>query len=242
MARRTRPVDTDPEGRPVRRALTRDYIVATALAVLDRDGVDGLSMRKLATELGVNPMAVYHHLPNKAALFDGVVEAVFSEFLAEDDLELRTGTWRDHLTAHLRRLRDVLRRHPNVLPVLATRPAHAPAMMEFGDRVIGLLSGSGFTEHDLLVIISSLRTYTIGQVLNEAAHPVGGAAPRAEDIAALMRRYPNLSKALDGGHDPDAQYALTVQCMLDGFENRMRKSGMDQADTGVAAGTRSARS
>lgn len=220
------PLDTDAEGRPVRRALTRDYIIRTALAILDRDGVDGLSMRKLGNELGVNPMAFYHHLPNKAALFDGVVEAVFDKFIAEHDIDTpaRADTWREQLATHMRLFRTVLRRHPNVLPVLATRPAYAPSLMAFGDRVIGLLRDSGFTEHDLLVMISSLRSYTIGQLLAEVGQPIGGPTTSPNEATALIEHYPNLAKAIAGGYDPDAHYELTLQSMLDGFEQRLHRT------------------
>lgn len=216
-------LDTDAEGRPVRRALTREYIIRTALALLDRDGPDGLSMRKLATELGVNPMAFYHHMPNKSALFDGVVEAVLTEFAADADTVPPGGTWREQLTALMHLFRSVLRRHPNVLPILATRPAYTPSLLAFGDRAIGLLRGAGFTEHHLLVMISSLRAYTIGQLLVEVGQPVGGPTTSPDEAAALIDAYPNLAKAITGGYDPEAQYELTLQSMLDGFEKRLRR-------------------
>ena len=208
----------------MRRALTRDYIIRTALALLDRDGVDGLSMRKLGNEVGVNPMAFYHHLPNKAALFDGVVEAVFDEFVAEHDVGTPAGTWREQLASLMRLFREVLRRHPNVLPVLATRPAYAPSLMAFGDRVIGLLRESGPPEHDLLVMISSLRSYTIGQLLTDVGQPIGGPTAGMDEATALLERYPNLAKAIAGGYDPDAHYELTLQSMLDGFEKRLHRT------------------
>ncbi|WP_326557124.1 TetR/AcrR family transcriptional regulator [Micromonospora sp. NBC_01796] len=215
------PLGTDAEGRPVRRALTRDHIIRTALAVLDRDGVDGLSMRKLGAELGVNPMAFYHHLPNKAALFDGVVEAVFGEVAVGLDTLNREDTWREQLAALMRQFRTVLRQHPNVLLILATRPAYTPSLMAFGDRTIGLLSDAGITAHDLLVMISALRSYTIGQLLVEVGQPVGGPTADPDEAAALIAPYPNLATAIAGGYDPDGQYEITLQAMLDGFEQRL---------------------
>jgi TetR/AcrR family tetracycline transcriptional repressor len=218
-----KPLDTDAEGRPIRRALTREYIIRTALAVLDRDGADGLTMRKLGAELGVNPMAFYHHLPNKSALFDGVAEAVLGEFTTGLDTLPRGGTWRERLATLMRLFRTVLRRHPNVLMILATRPAYTPSLMTFGDRTIGLLCDAGFTEHDLLIMISALRSYTIGQLLAEVGQPVGGPAVGPDEATALIEHYPNLAKAVAGGYDPDAHYELTLQSMLDGFEQRLRR-------------------
>lgn len=223
MTRRTepgRPLQTDAEGRPVRPALTRDHIIRVALALLDRDGVDGLSMRKLGAELGVNPMAFYHHLPNKAALFDGVVEAVYDEFVTAVDARRWKNTgWRDRLEGMMHLFRDTMRRHPHVLIVVATRPPPAPAMLAFSDRTIGLLVGPGRTERDVLAMISALRSYTIGQLLAEIGQPVGG--PATAELP-LDETLPHLSRAVAGGYDPDADYAWTVGSLLDGFENRLR--------------------
>ncbi|MEU8247420.1 TetR/AcrR family transcriptional regulator [Nonomuraea sp. NPDC048916] len=213
-----RPVSTDDTGRPVRLALTREYIVRTALAILDRDGVAGLSMRKLAAELGTNPMAFYHHLPNKAALFDGVVEAAYAEIDIDIEALARTGTWRDMLTTFARSLRDVLRHHPHVLAIIATRPAYAPSILGLADRALGGLRGSGFTDRDLLVMVNALRAFTIGHVLAEVGEPVGGPTPTEEEAVGLLDRYPNLARAVSGGYQPQEQFEQVLQAMLDGFE------------------------
>lgn len=218
-----RPVITDDAGRPVRPALTREYIVRTALAILDRDGIAGLSMRKLGAELGTNPMAFYHHLPNKAALFDGVVEAAYAEIDIDIEALACTGTWRDMLTAYARSLRDVLRRHPNVLVIIATRPAYTPSVLGLADRALRALRGSGFTDHDLLVMVNALRAFTIGHLLAEVGQPVGGPTPTEEEAVALIDRYPNLARAIRGGYRPQEQFDQVLQAMLDGFERRLRR-------------------
>lgn len=214
--------DTDDTGRPVRPALTREFIIRKALAILDRDGIDGLSMRKLGAELGTNPMAIYHYLPNKSALFDAVVAAIYGELAVDLDALARQGTWREQLTTLMRRLRAILRRHPNVLLVIATRPAYTPSLLTFGDRALGLLHGAGFSDHDLLIMISSLRAYTIGHLLAEIGQPVGGPTASPDEAKALFDGYPNLARAVAGGYDPDEQYELVLQAMLDGFERRLR--------------------
>jgi AcrR family transcriptional regulator len=215
-----RRVTTDAAGRPVRLALTREYIVRTALAILDRDGAAGLSMRKLGAELGTNPMAFYHHLPNKAALFDGVVEAAYAEIDIDIEALARTGTWRDVLTGFARSLRDVLRRHPHVLVIIATRPAYAPSILGLADRALGVLRNSGFTDRDRdpLVAINAVRSFTIGHVLAEVGEPVGGPTPSEEEAVALLGRYPNLARAVSGGYRPQEQFDQVLQAMLDGFE------------------------
>jgi TetR/AcrR family tetracycline transcriptional repressor len=219
-----RPVTTDDTGRPVRPALTREYIVRTALAILDRDGIAGLSMRKLGAELGTNPMAFYHHLPNKAALFDGVVEAAYAEIDIDIESMARTGTWRVILTTFAHRLCDVLRRHPHVLVIIATRPAYTPSILGLADRALGVLRGSGFADRDLLVMVNALRSLTIGHVLAEVGEPVGGPTPTEEEAVALIDRYPNLARAVKGGYRPQEQFNRVLQAMLDGFEQWLRPS------------------
>jgi TetR/AcrR family tetracycline transcriptional repressor len=207
------------ESRPVRPALSRDYIIRTALAIIDRDGVAKLSMRRLGTELRVDPMAVYYYLPNKSALFDGVVEAVYSEIdLAGLD---PAAAWQEQLGEFLRRLRAAVRRHPNALPVLSTRPAYMPKMLEFGEHALGVLEGAGFSARLAIDMVNCLGTFTIGHVLAEVGEPVGGATATPEEVAASVTAgdFPRLAKAFADGYQyrPDEQYELGLRALLDGF-------------------------
>jgi TetR/AcrR family tetracycline transcriptional repressor len=205
------------EARPVRPALNRDYIIRTALTIIDRDGLAKLSMRKLGQELGADPMAVYHYLPSKAALFDGIVDAVYREIdLTGFDYD---APWREQVTAFLHALRAAVRRHPNVLMVLSTRPAYVPARLGFGEHALGLLTGAGFTTQQAVDMVNCLGTFTIGHVLAEVGEPVGGATGTDEELATVVGDYPRLAAALAGGYEyrPDEQYELGLQAMLDGF-------------------------
>ncbi|GAA3455335.1 TetR/AcrR family transcriptional regulator [Dactylosporangium matsuzakiense] len=211
-----RPMATDATGRPVRPALTREYIVRTALAMLDRDGPAGLSMRKLGAEIGVNPMAFYHHLPNKAALFDGVVEAAYAEIDVGPDA--LAGDWRDILATFARSLYAVLRRHPHVVPLVATRPAYNPAVLGLAERALGALRRSGYADRDLLVMVGALRSFTIGHVLAESGDPAGGPVATPQEAADLLGAYPNLARAIAGGYRPQDQFEQVLAALLDGFE------------------------
>jgi TetR/AcrR family tetracycline transcriptional repressor len=208
-----------PESRPVRPALSRDYIIRTALSIIDRDGIAKLSMRRLGTELGADPMAIYYYLPNKSALFDGVVEAVYSE-IDLDGVDLRA-PWQEQIAQFMRRIRAAVRRHPNALPVLSTRPAYMPKMFEFGEYALGVLGTAGFGAQLAIDMINCLGTFTIGHVLAEVGEPVGGATATAEEVAASVPAgaYPRLAKAFADGYEyrPDQQYELGLRALLDGF-------------------------
>jgi AcrR family transcriptional regulator len=204
------------DARPVRPALNRDYIIRTALAIIDRDGLAKLSMRRLGQELGADPMAVYHYLPSKAALFDGVVEAVYREI---DTTGLdRDAPWPAQLTAFLHALRAAIRRHPNALPVLSTRPAYVPAMLGYGEHALSVLTAAGFTSQQAIDIVNCLGTFTIGHVLAEVGEPVGGATATDEELADMLGAYPRLAAAMSRyEYRPDEQYELGLKAMLDGF-------------------------
>ena len=109
----------EPE-RPTRPALSREFILRTALRIVDDEGPDKLTMRHLGAVLGVDPMAVYHYLPNKAALFDGIVETIWS-FIGPASIPTEGG-WRQRLAGAMHSFRDVLRQHPRAVAILGTRP------------------------------------------------------------------------------------------------------------------------
>lgn len=198
--------------------LDRTRIVRAALAIIDRDGIPGLSMRKLGAELGVDPMAVYYYLPNKSALFDGVIEAVYLE--ADFDSLPGEGDWRELSRVFLHRLRDTILRHPHALPILSTRPAYVEPMLRFSDRLLGIFDVAGFTAAQAIDLANCLATFTIGHALAQVGEPVGGATAAPEELEAMISGYPRLHKAFVDGYEynPDPQYELGLTAMLDGFE------------------------
>ena len=102
--------------------ITRDVILAAALAIIDADGADGLSMRRLARALGRDPMILYRHTPSKAALLDGVAEIV----LAQLRVDSADPDWAAQLRTVARDYRALALAHPRVVPMLVTRPLATP--------------------------------------------------------------------------------------------------------------------
>lgn len=121
--------------------LTRERIVATALDLVDSDGPEALSMRRLGADLGVDPMAVYYHLPNKDALLDAIVEAVMAEIAVDDDD--RSAPAEERILRAALSYRDALLAHARALPIVLTRsPATATAMRPV-EVLLGILSDAG---------------------------------------------------------------------------------------------------
>jgi TetR/AcrR family tetracycline transcriptional repressor len=197
--------------------LSRDCIVRTALDIIDRDGLAALSMRNLGSALGVDPMAIYYHVPDKVALFDGVVEAIYGEFNA--DAIAITGDWRDQFEGFMRAVRRILRRHPNALPVIATRPVNSTRVYAILERGLSVLVQAGFPSETALRAITCMTVFTIGHSLAEVGQPVGGepTGGQAEHLPDATV-FPHAAAALAAGYQPDTEYDLGLNAMLDGLE------------------------
>lgn len=186
-----------PRSRDPRSPLTRQRVVSAALRIVDRDGLDGLTMRALGRELGVDPMAAYYHVPNKAALLDGVVEAVWSELSLPEPSDQ---PWQLQLEQIARAMRETLRRHPNALPILATRPNMSAAGFRLTDRTLGVLLQAGLPAAEALDFVNAAGEFLLGHALAEAGPPFAGLAPGDDDILAAITdaagQYPHLTAAL----------------------------------------------
>jgi AcrR family transcriptional regulator len=149
--------------------LTRDTVLTAALELIDRDGVEGFSMRRLAAVLACDPMALYRYASNKVALLDGVVETV----LAELKVDPSDSDWVAQLRAVARRYRQLTLAHPKVVPLLVTHPLATPlALRPQGtlrplEDILTLLTRAGFSPRDALHIYRALFGFLHGHVLDE---------------------------------------------------------------------------
>jgi TetR/AcrR family transcriptional regulator, tetracycline repressor protein len=203
MARRRRS-DSDGE-------LSRERLVREALALVDAEGLQALSMRRLAARLGVEAASLYYWLPNKAAIVDGVVEAIRAEAF-EIDVD-RSMPWTDALRFLAYRYREVLHAHPNALPVMA-RPITTERGMTFADTAIGLLREQGLDVVTANLALTAVVAYVIGSCLGEVRTPGAAAdAPRLSDpellslgLALPAEQFPNLhalAVAVSSGSPPN---------------------------------------
>lgn len=157
--------------------LSRARVLASALEVVDRDGLSGLSMRKLGAELGVEAMALYRYAPNKDALLDGLVEAFDQEL--EDTLTADAGNaadaaaWQEELHRRAHATYEVAMRHPNVVPLLATRLLSTPlarrpaAVLRSDERVLALLDDARIAEPTAVSLHRAFTAWLLGYLLVE---------------------------------------------------------------------------
>ena len=214
------PPDEGPGGR---RALTRERVVAEALAMIAADGAQSLSMRALAARLGVVPGALYRHVRGKEQLYALVLDAV----LREVDCRADPATpWAAQAAALARRLRAVLENHPGVAALLKTRDPLSPTSLELAEAFLAPLLAAGLSGREAALAFRLIYDYTLG-----LADPASPAEQRLRDTAtreqlhAFFRslpadRFPALAAygvhAWDG--DRDQRFSAGLETLLRGLQ------------------------
>ena len=154
---------TRRERRP---ALTHERVVAAAVELADDQGIEALSMRKLAQALGVEAMSLYHHVANKDALLDGLVDLVFGEV----QLPAPAGAaWRAPMRARMVSLHDALRRHPWATAVLESRTSPGAPSLHQHEACLAVLRAGGFSVRHALLAFAVLDAYVLGFAVQEQA-------------------------------------------------------------------------
>jgi AcrR family transcriptional regulator len=218
---------------PERAPLSRKRVLRGALAVADAGGIRALTIRSLATELGVKPMAVYHHVANKDEILDGIVDIVFSEI----DLPSADGDWLAEIRRRAASARRVLARHPWAIGLLESRTSPGPATLRHHDAVIGTLRAAGFSVEMTAHAYALLDSYVYGFALQESALPLSDPETVADVAEPMMQQFPPgeyphlvelatefvLQPGYDFGNEFDFGLSLILEALagsLDGVDER----------------------
>jgi TetR/AcrR family tetracycline transcriptional repressor len=214
-----------------RQHLTRQRVVAGALAVVDREGLDGLTMRTLGRELGVDPMAVYHWFPNKIAILQGVVEAILGEIpTSEPPVSTSWPAWVAEVAHGYRR---VLLDHPNALPIVSTQPVLTPAGLRVVEMACRPLVAAGFRPTEALAVVNDVAALVIGSVLVQAGVTPGtepvtrdqvSSAYLAVDASELPLVTRAMAEAAPGDFDSDLQFGSLLDAYVQGLVIRAGRS------------------
>jgi len=223
-----------------RSPLTQDRVLEAATAIADRDGIDALTMRRLADDLGVEAMSIYYHLPNKNAILDGLVERIFTEIGAEvGGFGAQTSdlSWSQSLRARILGARRVMLRHPWVPQVLESRSTLCPAMVRYIDGSVALMRAGGVSfdliHHALHALGSRLHGFTQELRMDGAPSDAAGAAASEAELAQMMQLAPNRAAMLAevvhddpdstlGWCDDQTEFEFGLDILLDGLERRAR--------------------
>ncbi|HEX6678330.1 MAG TPA: TetR/AcrR family transcriptional regulator C-terminal domain-containing protein [Actinomycetes bacterium] len=219
----------DPGAEP-RPPLTKQRVLRAALALADRGGVGSLSMRKLAQELGVEAMSLYHHVANKDEILDGLVDVVFGEI----DLPTGEAGWKAAMRRRAISAREALRRHPWAIGLMESRSTPGSANVRHHDAVLGILRNAGFTVALAAHAYSLLDSYIYGFALQEASLPFHTPEETAEVARTIMAgfpadAYPYLTEiavehVLQPGYDYGNEFLFGLDLILDGLD-RARGAG-----------------
>ena len=215
------------QGAERRTQLTRERVLAAGIELADRDGIESISMRRLAQELGVEAMSLYTHVRNKDDLLDGMVDAVISEIPTDAD----GADWKTSLRRMVFAARGVVLNHPWAPAVIVSRTAAGPAMLHYTNAAIGILREGGFTvaqaHHALHLLGSRALGFTqdlfdeSGDVDPEAVatllRELGGALPYVAEMALAVSHDGAL-----GPCDDQAEFEFALDFILDGLERLQR--------------------
>ncbi|MEW6153940.1 MAG: TetR/AcrR family transcriptional regulator C-terminal domain-containing protein [Actinomycetota bacterium] len=182
------PAGTDTAGKG--QVLDREAILGSALELVDEVGLAGLNMRALAQRLGVGTMSLYHHVPNKDALLDGIVEALLGgiEIPAAD-----AGSWDERALLMARSLRAVALCHPHCVPLMVTRPFATGDALRPCEAAFDVLAEAGLSTEQALIAFRTIVAYVLGFVMMESAGFFGGVGPGRDPDELLELGLPRLA-------------------------------------------------
>ncbi|GAA4188683.1 TetR/AcrR family transcriptional regulator C-terminal domain-containing protein [Microbacterium oryzae] len=210
--------------------LSQRTIAEAALAVIDAEGEDALSMRKLAQTLGSSAMSIYTYFPDKQALLDGVTQLLLAEVATPTD-ELH---WRDAMRFIMRSVRDVALRHPRAATLIRRFPPHTPDALAFVEAGFRCFRRAGFDALSTARCYRALAAYSLGTIDVELGGYFGAEArritpPARESIdelsaARLLPLVTEIGPTLNG-QDDTAEFEYGLELLLDGFADAMSRAG-----------------
>ncbi|HEX8036844.1 MAG TPA: TetR/AcrR family transcriptional regulator C-terminal domain-containing protein [Ktedonobacterales bacterium] len=167
--------------------LTRQRVLEAALHLIDREGLEGFSMRKLGAMLGVEAMSLYNHVESKRVLFDGVIELLVAEAPYPDQFD---GTPREELWAFAHAFRDVLRAHPHVLPLVATSPLRTEASLVVLDHLLLTIHRAHITGIQAIYALQCLVGFIVGHTWIETGTLPATDLEREPNGPMVWRQFP----------------------------------------------------
>jgi len=214
----TRPVA--PDG-----GLTKMRVVTEAVRLADREGVHGLSMRRLASELGAGAMSLYHYVASRDDLLDAMVDVVFAEIeLPSDDTD-----WQSAMRQQAHSAREALARHPWAIGLMESRTTPGPANLRHREAFTACLRKAGFS-----IVMAThanwlLNSYVYGYALQEASLPFDsaqGLADMTEEVYLPQlppETYPYLRESaaalMHAGYDPTNEFSFGLELILSGLHS-----------------------
>ncbi len=218
--------EKDPKNRE---RLSRERIVTAALRIMDDEGLEAVTMRRVAHELGVEAMSLYHHVGDKDELLDGICEQVMADF----EFPIPTGDWAENCRAGARAWRRLMQRHPEVIELFARQrgPVSSVESMRPSEFALRLLRESGLPDRDVAQAFHAIGGYIQGFVEMERGSMTGGTD------AAHVTAHQALAESLDPEEfealravspyfadcSPDEQFEFGLDLLIQGLLAKVRQ-------------------
>jgi AcrR family transcriptional regulator len=210
--------------------ITRDQIAAAGIAVADVLGAEGVTMRRVAAEIGCGTMSLYRHVRNKDELIELMIDTVVAE---DGSLSASpSGDWRADLGAIASRTRQTMLRHPWLARLLPGRQVLGPNMLAAMELALAAVDGLGLPLPDMVAMIRAINAFVLGYVQNELAEQDGRLAPGLAESGWRRAVFPYVRQIAEAGRHPlftrmateaagfappDAEFGWGLQRVLDGF-------------------------
>jgi AcrR family transcriptional regulator len=227
-------------GSAPRISLSRERVLRAAVKVADERGIEALTMRRLAEDLGAEAMSLYYHVANKEDILDGVVDVIATEInnvVGQIDVPAKGADWKKAVRQRILSAREVFLRHPWAPRVFETRTNTSPAVLQYHDALIGLMRDGGFSYDLIHHALHALGSRALGftQELFDPGDGAGGeeAAAAMENMASQL---PNLvGMLMEVAHDdPDStlgwcddqtEFEFGLDLILDGLDRLRETAG-----------------
>ncbi|GAA3447955.1 TetR/AcrR family transcriptional regulator [Planomonospora venezuelensis] len=207
--------------------LSRPRIVAAAIDLIEREGADAVSMRRIAADLGVGVMSLYNHVPNKAALLDAVAETVLSGIEFTDDPD---ADWTDRVRMQARAFRQIAHHYPRCTMVVVSRQLQSTAGLLPVERALATLRSAGFDGEEAVRILRMFIAYIVGSLLREVGvtptfAPVHHAEVDVAKVDPVLFPQTNALAAELGSCDHESEFEFGVELLVQAIAVRRERRG-----------------
>ena len=216
---------------PQRGTITREKVLLAAINVIDAEGLREFSMRRVAETFGVETMALYHYVHGREDLLDGVVEHVIDELYGDPDVHMQSDNWQDYLVRLAHGVRRIALAHPQLFPLIATRPPAAPWVkpplrsLRWMESFLGTLQNCRFSGAASVTAYRAFSSFLLGHLLLEVSaqgaetSPIEQDPPGAAEVADLTG-YPilaSLESELSEDHSAE-EFEIALEMLMDRLE------------------------
>lgn len=208
--------------KPAKEPLSAERIEIAALELIEAEGLEGFSTRKLAASLGYEAMSIYHYFPSKGHLMDALVNRVVGHELSV--LNAGRGEWRTELEKSAWEWRGMALKHPALFPFLANHRFNTPTALRWLNGVIGVMTHTGLEHETAIRLFRTVGYYLNGAMLDETAGYTRGpstVAPLPDEV--MVRNYPEVVRAGRWFAEPERQktFEVGLKIMLDGIARQI---------------------